>query len=184
MCLDTYVTTLGHMERVASDSFHAMEQPPHAPLGALVRTRREAAGLSQQALADQAGVSRETVNRLEKATGQWSPRPNKVAPILAALQITEADLTDVIDDQPFRDALVTELQHLGRESLRDYFSKKVRDGFPGSRTGGGRADLLIVAPNGTTMFVEVKGARSGAASAARMLREALPEEGWVVSVVA
>lgn len=55
-------------------------------LGASVRVQRESLGLSQQALADRAGVTREWVVRFEN--GKVSVSLNRVFDVLTALNLT------------------------------------------------------------------------------------------------
>jgi transcriptional regulator with XRE-family HTH domain len=154
-------------------------QKPHASLGSLVRTKREAMGLSQQALADQAGVSRESVNRLENATGTWAPRPRKVAQILLVLEITVPEVTDTVDDPELYVELVSEMDRLAAADFRAYVTQQ-RTGWPvaGPAT---QADLIMVSPDGTTCIVEVKGARKVKHQVAGDLAAALGEAGWIVS---
>ncbi|GKX34143.1 MAG: transcriptional regulator [Rhizobiaceae bacterium MnEN-MB40S] len=54
-------------------------------LGSIIRRARKAAGLSQTALGEKAGVWQETVSRIE--TGQASTRVDTIVDILAALQL-------------------------------------------------------------------------------------------------
>lgn len=55
-------------------------------VGASVRVQRESLGLSQQALADRAGVTREWVVRFEN--GKVSVSLNRVFDVLTALNLT------------------------------------------------------------------------------------------------
>lgn len=73
-------------------------------LGAAVRRARRAAGLSQQALADRAGVSRQWLSRLESGKGP-AAEMGKVLDVLAALglavDLVAAPRPEAQDDDPF-----------------------------------------------------------------------------------
>jgi transcriptional regulator with XRE-family HTH domain len=79
-----------------------------AQLGAFVRSRRRAARLSMQDLADLAGRGRSTVHRLEygpaaKAGAVSSPNACAVATVLAALRVSPAEARQVIGDGRWTD---------------------------------------------------------------------------------
>ncbi|MFK5634280.1 helix-turn-helix domain-containing protein [Ornithinimicrobium sp. LYQ103] len=73
-------------------------------LGAAVRRARREAGLSQQALADRAGVSRQWLSRMEAGKGP-SVELGKVLDVLAALGLAvdlgAAPAPGAKDDDPF-----------------------------------------------------------------------------------
>ncbi|WP_134771955.1 helix-turn-helix transcriptional regulator [Ornithinimicrobium flavum] len=73
-------------------------------LGAAVRRARRVAGLSQQALADRAGVSRQWLSRLESGKGP-SAELGKALDVLAALglavDLVAAPRPEALDDDPF-----------------------------------------------------------------------------------
>ncbi len=56
---------------------------PYAPVPTALRVYRAAAGLSEEALADRAGLSRNTISRLER--GLHKPRRETVQAIAGAL---------------------------------------------------------------------------------------------------
>ena len=58
--------------------------------GTRLRTARVRSGISQEALADLAGMSRDGIGRLE--TGQRMPRLDTIVALSAALEIDPADL--------------------------------------------------------------------------------------------
>jgi putative transcriptional regulator len=58
--------------------------------GHVVRERRLAAGLSQEALAERCGVDRKSISRME--TGAFSPRLDSVFNVAAALRIPVSEL--------------------------------------------------------------------------------------------
>ena len=152
-------------------------QKPHAALGSLVRTKREALGMSQQALADTAGVSRESVSRLENASGTWAPRARKIAQVLLVLEIGVPEITDTVDDGELYVELVSELEKLATADVRSYVTSQ--------RTGGPAiapvADLIIISPSGTTCIVEVRANQKVKQQVARELAATLGEHGWIVS---
>lgn len=144
-----------------------------------MRTKREAAGLSQQALADEAGVSRESVNRLENATGAWAPRPRKVAQILLVLEVTVPEVTDTVDDPELYVELVSEMDKLASADFRGYVARQRSAGpVAGPAT---QADFIVVSPSGATCIIEVKGNRRVKQQTAGELAAALGEAGWIVS---
>lgn len=152
-------------------------QKPHASLGSLVRTKREAQGLSQQALADAAGVSRESVNRLENATGAWTPRARKVAQILLTLDITVPEVTDTVDDVELHAELVNELGRLATGDFRAYISQRDAP----RRRKALNTDLVLISPTGVSCALEVHGPREVKVTIADALSIALGAHGWIVS---
>lgn len=66
--------------------------------GDVVRERRLAAGLSQEALAERCGVDRKSISRME--TGAFSPRLDSVFNVAEALDIPVSELFDVIPPGP------------------------------------------------------------------------------------
>ena len=62
--------------------------------GDVVRERRLAAGLSQEALAERCGVDRKSISRME--TGAFSPRLDSVFNVAEALDIPVSELFEVI----------------------------------------------------------------------------------------
>lgn len=66
--------------------------PPARPFGQLLRRYRQAAGLSQEQLAERAGLSVEAVNTLERGTRR-APRPDTIARLAAALRLSGLDRT-------------------------------------------------------------------------------------------
>ena len=58
--------------------------------GLVVRERRLAAGLSQEALAERCGIDRKSISRME--TGAFSPRLDSVFNVAAALHIPVSEL--------------------------------------------------------------------------------------------
>jgi putative transcriptional regulator len=58
--------------------------------GHVVRERRLAAGLSQEALAEACGIDRKSISRME--TGAFSPRLDNVFNVAAALEIPVSEL--------------------------------------------------------------------------------------------
>ncbi len=75
-------------------------------LGAAVRAARQQAGLSQQALADRAGVPRQWVSRLETGSNPGAEL-RKVLDVLAALGLTvtlwPSPEPTSLDEDPFAD---------------------------------------------------------------------------------
>jgi transcriptional regulator with XRE-family HTH domain len=70
---------------------HPMSPKDTTKLGAAIRRHREAAGLTQLALANQIGVPASTIFRLEK--GEFGrPDPNKLARLAEALGIEAEEL--------------------------------------------------------------------------------------------
>ena len=73
-------------------------------LGAAVRRARRETGLSQQALADRAGVSRQWLSRVEAGKGP-SAEMGKVLDVLAALglavDLVTTPVAEATDDDPF-----------------------------------------------------------------------------------
>lgn len=153
---------------------------PHSMLGSLIRTKRELAGLTQQQLADQAGVSRESVNRVENATGAWAPKARKIAQILTVLEIGVPEITDTVDDPELYVELVSELDKLATADFRSYLTAQ-RSSVVQVPHHAPAADLIMVSPNGTTCIVEVKGTARTKQTTARELRDALDGVGWIVS---
>jgi transcriptional regulator with XRE-family HTH domain len=152
---------------------------PHSNLGSLIRTKRELAGLTQQELADQAGVSRESINRVENATGTWTPRARKIAQVLLTLEIGVPEITDTVDDPELYVELVSELDKLAQADFRSYVTQQ-RTGAPVAGPAP-IADLIVVSPSGATCIVEVKGNRRVKQQTAGDLAAALGEAGWIVS---
>jgi transcriptional regulator with XRE-family HTH domain len=72
--------------------------PLQERFGAALRRRREAAGLSQEALAERAGLHRNYVGLLER--GQRMPSLLVVQQIALALETTMADLVRELDRVP------------------------------------------------------------------------------------
>lgn len=73
-------------------------------VGAAVRRARREAGLSQQALADRAGVSRQWLSRVEAGKGP-SAEMGKVLDVLAALglavDLVTTPVAEATDNDPF-----------------------------------------------------------------------------------
>lgn len=178
MSYDTYVL---HSNTVSYTLPFIMNpvQKPHAALGSLVRTKREALGLSQQALADAAGVSRESVNRLENASGTWAPKARKVAQMLTVLEVTVPEVTDTVDDGELYVELVSEMDKLSQADFRAYVATQRPAAPAAGHTPA--ADLIMVSPNGTTCIVEVKGNQKVRRDVAHDLASALGDAGWIVS---
>src|SRR6516165_6401989 len=68
----------------------AMASPRTTRFGERLRRARQAAGLTQEALAERAGLSRRGINDLERGVRQ-TPRKDTVALLAAALGLSEAD---------------------------------------------------------------------------------------------
>ncbi len=66
--------------------------------GDAVRERRLAAGLTQEELAELAGVDRKSISRME--TGAYSPSLDRVWRVADALQITLSDFFDRTTGRP------------------------------------------------------------------------------------
>ena len=60
------------------------------PFGALLKRYRQAAGLTQEALAGQAGLSMRTISDLERGL-KTRPHPDTVARLAAALRLAPAE---------------------------------------------------------------------------------------------
>ena len=67
-----------------------MEEPIAAVFGAVLRERREAAGISQEQLADRAGLHRTYVSLIER--GKRTASIEVVRKVSAALGVTMTDL--------------------------------------------------------------------------------------------
>jgi HTH-type transcriptional regulator/antitoxin HipB len=80
-------------------------------LGAAVRAARQHVGLSQQALADRAGVPRQWVSRLETGSNPGAEL-RKVLDVLAALGLTVTVVPSPgpssLDEDPFADMFADE----------------------------------------------------------------------------
>ena len=164
-----------------SATFADMSVASHAQLGALVRAKREAAGLSQQALADKAGVSRESVSRLENANGEWAPRPRKIAQVLLTLDITVPQVTDTVDDPALYVELVAEMERQSSVDFKTYAQERALKVIE-RKAGEGQADLILVSPAGVTAIVEVKAGPRPTSQVVKELQELLAPHGWIVSV--
>jgi transcriptional regulator with XRE-family HTH domain len=149
----------------------------HAQLGTLIRVRRESAGLSQQALADKAGVSRESVNRLEKATGQWTPKPAKIAQVLSALDVHVPEITDVVSDPEMYVELVREMEKLATVEFSSYLDRTA----PSVPSTSAQPDIVLISPRGVTAIVEVKGPAKVKRATASELGAILGDLGWTVT---
>src|SRR6516164_9225280 len=68
----------------------AMTSDPSAPFGELLRRARQAAGLTQEELAERAGLSRRGIADLESGARK-TPRKDTVALLAAALGVSEAE---------------------------------------------------------------------------------------------
>jgi transcriptional regulator with XRE-family HTH domain len=158
-----------------------MSVSSHARLGALVRAKREAVSLSQQALADRAGVSRESVSRLENDSGEWSPRPRKLAQILLALDIGVPQVTDTVDDPALYVELVAEMDKQANVSFRNYAQGEALK-VAHHKQGDGPADLILISPAGVTAIIEIKAPPRPTANIVKELQELLAPHGWIVSV--
>jgi hypothetical protein len=124
-----------------------------------------------------AGVSRESVNRLENATGRWDPRPRKTAQILSVLDVTEQDVREAIPEDPqLQHDVIQELAKLSTTRFTEYINRQaasviVRD----------RADLVLISPAGVTVVAEIKAAPRQAGVVRREIADALVPAGWVVT---
>ena len=67
-----------------------MAAAPPRPFGALLKRYRQAAGLTQEALAGQAGLSIRTISDLERGL-KTRPHPDTVARLAAALRLAPAE---------------------------------------------------------------------------------------------
>jgi transcriptional regulator with XRE-family HTH domain len=72
-------------------------EPLQRKFGEVVRRRRQAAGLSQEALADRAGLHRTYISLLER--GQRAPSILVVQQLAKALDTTMASLVAEVEDQ-------------------------------------------------------------------------------------
>jgi non-specific serine/threonine protein kinase len=72
-----------------------MPSEPSAPFGDLLRRHRQAAGLTQEELAERAGLSRRGIADLERGARQ-TPRKDTVALLVAALGLAGEDYTDFV----------------------------------------------------------------------------------------
>jgi putative transcriptional regulator len=70
--------------------------------GDMVRERRLAAGLSQEALAERCGIDRKSISRME--TGAFSPRLDSVFNVAEALNIPVGELFEVVRRDDRRNA--------------------------------------------------------------------------------
>src|SRR5437764_55602 len=76
--------------RSAPEGRPAMAAAPPRPFGALLKRYRQAAGLTQEALAGQAGLSIRTISDLERGL-KTRPHPDTVARLAAALRLAPAE---------------------------------------------------------------------------------------------
>ncbi|HLW03222.1 MAG TPA: helix-turn-helix transcriptional regulator [Ktedonobacterales bacterium] len=67
-----------------------MAHPHPRPFGALLRQHRILAGLTQEALAERAGMSRDAISALERGVNQ-TPQPGTLDLLAEALQLSAAE---------------------------------------------------------------------------------------------
>ena len=82
-----------------------------------LRTAREAAGLSQTELARRAGVSQQTIDKIERGLSQ---RSRYIVEIAAELKVSAAYLRGLTDDptpEPIRTRIEAELKSLPDDKL-------------------------------------------------------------------
>src|SRR5215472_7733562 len=101
----------------------AHPHPHPRPFGELLRQHRILAGLTQEALAERAGLSRRAISDLERGVNQ-TPQPATLERLAEALQLTAAAQAE------FRDAARSE--HLERRP--DALPLAVRHPLPTPRT--------------------------------------------------
>jgi transcriptional regulator with XRE-family HTH domain len=77
-------------------TFEKVATPLQQQFGTLVRRRREAVGLSQEALADKAGLHRTYISLLER--GRRMPSIEVVRKLAAALETTMTSLVAELED--------------------------------------------------------------------------------------
>src|ERR671929_2284334 len=70
-----------------------------APFGAVLKRYRQAAGLTQEALAGQAGLSMRTISDLERGL-KTRPHPDTVARLAAALRLAPAEQAALLAARP------------------------------------------------------------------------------------
>lgn len=74
-----------------------MEEPIGATFGAVLRERREAAGISQEQLADRAGLHRTYVSLIER--GKRTASIEVVRKVAAALGVSMTELIDATEQR-------------------------------------------------------------------------------------
>lgn len=133
---------------------HVHSSNPLADLGALVRQRREGRALSQDALADLAGVSRTTLTRLERRHSKDVPSANSVAKVLLTLDIAVEEATSLIHDDKLAGELVLEMACIEQVHAISMDAKRRRR--PYARLIAQTPDLVAIHPDGTMLYIEVK----------------------------
>lgn len=153
----------------------------HAGLGALIRRRREAKGLTMEALAREAGVGRTTLHRLENGV-HGRPVPSKVARVLRVLDIGVGEVDGLVPDREFVAELSVWLdrdRHV--ETVIDYLAHaKAKVAEPTDD-----AVLFLFAPgDGTALSVTVVASGDRCESVVEELAKAAARMGLQVSVPA
>lgn len=152
-----------------------MSRGQDAPFGARLRRLREAAGLTQEELAEKAGLTARGISDLERGARN-RPYPHTVRSLAAALELPEDESSSLLAAVPKRSRTTTEeavdvfaptlpvpsTSLVGRE--RDLEEIKTLIAQPGARlltlTGTGGVGKTRLAPGGTRCHGPLPG-RSG-----------------------
>lgn len=123
-------------------------------IGAKIRATRKSLGISQEELAERAGVHHNTIARWER--GELDPRGTSLAKLAKALQVSPADLLTGETDMPDRGASAAGEQHIqiiGRAVELDVYSLAACMGYgkdnenePREKTGTAWLDERVVGP--------------------------------------
>ncbi|HEU5101786.1 MAG TPA: AAA family ATPase, partial [Roseiflexaceae bacterium] len=157
-------TMTGTLEHLTSRRAMAAEQP--VPFGALLRRYREAAGLSQEELAQRAGLTAAAISALERGERK-RPYPHTVQLLARALDLDDAHRAAFIAAVPSRGALrpdsapmVTPIAASGASGLHDRHSQLAanRDviATPASQLEVGPASTAFVGREGELTMLRAK----------------------------
>jgi transcriptional regulator with XRE-family HTH domain len=144
----------------------------------------EAAGLTQDALGDVAGVSRESVSRLVNARspGPRGLKAHNVARCLIALGITPKDLAAAYGTGPRYEQIVFEMEKLAEVDFSAYIQKRLADhATPPPAIKKTPGTVVLLSPTGTTITAKADGTPFQAKKALNDLAEIVTPAGWVVS---